>query len=109
MAGSRLWRFAYRFGGKQKQIARINQFHVAQLAHVLAKLKNTPEANGTLLDHSMILYGSGISDGNVHSHDDLPIILAGRANGTIRTGRHVRYAQATPLSNLHLAMLNRMG
>jgi len=99
-------------GGDQakcEQIRKINQFHIAQLAYLLGKLKAMPEGEGTLLDHSMILYGSGISDGNSHSHDNLPILLAGKANGTIKTGRHVRFPSETPLTNLYVSMLNRMG
>ena len=84
---------------KQEKIKKINQFHVAQLAYILGKLKSIPEGDGTLLDHCMIVYGSGISDGNFHLHDDLPILVAGKANGTIKTGRHIRYADATPLTN----------
>jgi hypothetical protein len=94
---------------KQEKIKRINQFHAAQLAHILGKLKGIPEGDGTLLDHCMIVYGSGISDGNSHSHDDLPILLAGKANGSIRTGRHIRYPSETPLTNLYVALLDRMG
>ena len=94
---------------KQEKIKKINQFHVAQLAYILGKLKSIPEGDGTLLDHCMIVYGSGISDGNSHLHDDLPILLAGKANGTIKTGRHIHYANATPLTNLYVAMLDRMG
>ena len=66
---------------KQQRIRKINQFHVAQLAYLLEKLKSIPEGSGTLLDHCLIVYGSGISDGNAHAHDDLPILLAGRGNG----------------------------
>ena len=94
---------------KQAKILSINRFHVAQLAYLLAKLKSTPDEDGSLLDHSMILYGSGISDGNSHRHDDLPILLAGRAAGTIKPGRHVRCAAETPLTNLYVSMLKRMG
>ena len=94
---------------KQEKIQNINQFHIAQLAYVLQKLKAIPEGDGTLLDHCMIVYGSGISDGNAHSHDDLPILIAGRANGTIKTGRHLRLHKETPLTNLYMAMLDRMG
>ena len=94
---------------KQEKIQKINQFHTAQLAYILQKLKSIPEGDGTLLDHCMILYGSGISDGNAHSHDDLPILLAGKANGTIKTGRHVRLPRETPLTNLYVSMLDRMG
>ena len=100
------------YGGdqfKQEKIKRINHFHVAQLAYILGKLKNIPEGDGTLLDHCIIVYGSGISDGNSHLHDDLPILLAGKANGTIKTGRHVRLPNATPLTNLYVALLDRMG
>src|SRR6202040_4126874 len=83
--------------------------HVQQLAYLLEKLKSIPEGDGTLLDHCMILYGSGISDGNAHNHEDLPILLAGKGNGTLKTGRHVRYPKETPLTNLYLSLLDRMG
>ncbi len=94
---------------KETKIRAINHFHVAQLAYLLRKLKSTPEGDGSLLDHSMILYGSGISDGNSHRHDDLPILLAGKGAGTIHTDRHIRCAAETPLSNLYVSMLKRMG
>ena len=94
---------------KPERIRKINQFHVAQFAYLLEQLKSIPEGPGTLLDHCMIVYGSGISDGNSHSHDDLPILLAGRGGGTIRTGRHIRYPKETPLTNLYVSMLDRMG
>jgi hypothetical protein len=94
---------------KHEKIRRINHFHVTQLAYLLAKLKSIPEAGETLLDHCMVIYGSGISDGNSHSHDDLPILLAGKANGTVKTGRHVRVPNETPLSNLYVSALHRLG
>jgi hypothetical protein len=94
---------------KQEKIQKINRFHTAQLAYILEKLKSIREGNGTLLDHCMILYGSGISDGNAHGHDDLPILLAGKAGGTVKTGRHVRLPSETPLTNLYVSMLDRMG
>jgi Protein of unknown function (DUF1552) len=94
---------------KQEKIQKINRFHTAQLAYILQKLKAIPEADGTLLDHCMILYGSGISDGNAHAHEDLPILLAGKANGTIKTGRHLRVPRETPLTNLYVSMLDRIG
>jgi len=75
----------------------------------LRKLKSIREGDGTLLDHCMIVYGSGISDGNAHSHDELPILLAGKASGTVKTGRHVRYRKETPMTNLYLSMLDRIG
>ena len=67
------------------------------------------EGDGTLLDHCMIAYGSGISDGNRHNHDDLPILLAGKGGGTLKAGRHVKYPRDTPLTNLYVSMLDRMG
>lgn len=94
---------------KKKKIAKINRFHVAQFAYFLEKLKSIPDGNGTLLDNSMIVYGSGISDGNAHAHDNLPVLLAGRGGGTLLPGRHVRHAKDTPMTNLYLALLERMG
>jgi hypothetical protein len=93
---------------KRAKIRDINRFHVRQLAYLLARLKAVPEGDGTLLDHGMVAYGSGNADGNAHNHDDLPILLAGRGCGTIKPGRHVRYPRETPLSNLWLALLDRM-
>jgi hypothetical protein len=94
---------------KQAKIRAINRFHVEQFAYLLGRLKSVAEGDATLLDRSMILYGSGISDGNSHSHDNLPILLAGKGNGTLRPGRHIRYPDETPLANLHLALLDRIG
>ena len=93
---------------KQAKISKINQFHVDQLAYFLERLKATPEAGGSLLDHAMVAYGSAIGDGNAHNHDNLPILLAGRGCGTLRPGRHVRYEKETPLNNLWLSLLDRM-
>jgi hypothetical protein len=92
---------------KQAKIAKINLFHMTHYAYLIERLKNIPEGDGTLLDHSMIVYGSGISDGNRHNHNDLPIILAGRGCGTVQPGRHVRYPDETPLTNLFISMLAR--
>jgi hypothetical protein len=94
---------------KKKKIATINQFHVRQFAYFLEKLKSIREGEGTLLDNAMIVYGSGISDGNAHNHNDLPVLLAGRGAGTLKSGRHVRFEQDTPMTNLYLSMLERMG
>lgn len=91
-----------------EKVAEINKYHMEQFAYFLGKLKATKEGDGTLLDHSMIVYGSGLSDGNRHQHDHLPLVLAGRGNGTIRPGRHVTYAAETPMANLYVAMLDRM-
>jgi hypothetical protein len=93
---------------KQAKISKINQFHIEQLAYFLEKLKSTPEASGSLLDHAMVAYGSAIGDGNAHNHDNLPILLAGRGCGTLKPGRHIRYEKETPLNNLWLSLLDRM-
>lgn len=93
---------------KKDKIRQINTFHVQQLAYLLDRLNSIPEGEGTLLDHSMVVYGSGNSDGNRHNHDDLPILLAGSGCGTIATGRHIRYPKETPLNNLWLALLERI-
>ncbi len=73
------------------------------------KLKATPDGDGTLLDHMTALYGSGLSDGNRHTHEDLPIVVAGRGNGSLTTGRYVQLAEQTPLANLFLALLDQAG
>ncbi len=94
---------------KQAKIQKINQFHISQLAYLLEKLKAVREGSGTLLDNCMIVYGGGISDGNRHNHDELPILLAGKGGGTVLPGRHVRFPRETPLTNLYVSMLDRMG
>lgn len=94
---------------KLDKIAQINRFHITQAAYLLGRLNAIREGDGTLLDHCMIAYGSGNSDGNRHNHDDLPILLCGGGSGTLRTGRHVRYRRDTPLNNLWLSLLERMG
>ena len=96
-------------GGKQQKIKKINRFHMDQFAYLMKKLKASREGSYSLLDNSMVLYGSGIGDGNRHNHHELPIILLGKGGGTIKPGRHVRYPKNTPLNNLYLAMLERMG
>ena len=93
---------------KKEKIRDINIFHTKQLAYLLTKLKSIREGDGTLLDHSMIAYGSGNSDGNAHNHEDLPILLAGGGCGTIKPGRHIQYAPETPLNNLWVSLLDRM-
>ena len=94
---------------KLNKIRRINRFHVAQLAYLLERLKSIREGEHTLLDNSMIVYGSGLSDGNAHNNENLPVLVAGRGGGTIDTGRHVRYEYETPVTNLFLSLLDRMG
>ncbi|MBL8213526.1 MAG: DUF1552 domain-containing protein [Bryobacterales bacterium] len=91
-----------------EKVRRINTYQVEQFAYWIEKLKSTPDGDGTLLDSAMVVYGSGLADGNRHTHHDLPVILAGRANGTLKPGRHLRYKTETPMTNLYLSMLERM-
>jgi hypothetical protein len=94
---------------KQMKIREINRFHMQQYAYLLERLSSIKEGEGTLLDHSMITYGGGLADGDQHAHDNLPLILAGNAGGTIQSGRHLRYAPETPMANLFVSMMHRMG
>ncbi|KAB2662713.1 MAG: DUF1552 domain-containing protein [Verrucomicrobia bacterium] len=94
---------------KIARMAKINAFHVSLFGEFLQKLKNTPEGNGSLLDHSLYLYGSGIGNPNVHDHTNLPIILAGGAAGGMKGNRHIRFKKPTPLANLHLTLLDKVG
>ncbi len=87
-----------------EKVAQINTYHLEQFAYFLGKLKSTPDGDGTLLDHSLIVYGSGLSNGNWHEHNNLPVLLAGQSGG-----RHITYPAETPMNNLHLALLDRMG
>jgi hypothetical protein len=91
------------------KFALINKYHVELLAYFLEKLKSTPDGDGNLLDHSMVLYGSSMSNGNQHDHAPLPLILAGGASGKLEGGRHLKSAAHTPASNLLLSMLNKLG
>ncbi|MDQ1472460.1 MAG: hypothetical protein QOJ99_3940 [Bryobacterales bacterium] len=90
------------------KVAKINAFHVSLFAYYLEKLKATRDGDGTLLDHSAILYGSGMGNPDIHDHVNLPILVAGGA-GKIKGGRHIRYAEPAPLANLHLTLLDRVG
>ncbi len=94
---------------KLAKIAKINQFHVSLFAEFLEKMRATPEGNGTLLDHSVYLYGSGMGDPNAHDHSNLPILVAGGAAANLQGNRHLRFETPTPLSNLHLTLLNKVG
>src|SRR5882724_1407117 len=91
------------------KVAKINAFHVSLFAYFLEKLKSTKDGNGTLLDHSVFLYGSGMGNPNVHDHVNLPILVAGGAAGKMKGGRHIRYVEPTPLANLHLTLLDKVG
>jgi hypothetical protein len=94
---------------KVARMAKINAFHVSLFAYFLEKLQATPDGDGTLLDHSLYLYGSGMGDPNIHNHVDLPILVAGGGAGARQGARHIRYAEPTPLANLHVTMLERAG
>jgi hypothetical protein len=94
---------------KIAKMAKINAFHVSLFAYFLEKLKATPDGNGSLLDNGLFLYGSGMGNPNVHDHVNLPILVAGGAAGRVKGGRHIRYAEPTPLANLHLTLLERAG
>jgi len=90
-------------------MAKINSFHVSLFAEFVLKLKKTTDGNGSLLDHSLYLYGSGMGNPNVHDHTNLPTIVAGGGAGKMRGGRHIQYDKPTPLANLHLSLLNKVG
>jgi hypothetical protein len=90
------------------RFAVLNRYHVTLFAHFLEKLRSTTDGDGSLLDHSLVLYGSGMSDGNQHNHTDLPIIVAGGASGRLKGGRHIRNPKDTAMSNLLLAMLDKL-
>jgi Protein of unknown function (DUF1552) len=91
------------------KVAKINAFHVELFAYFLDKLKNTKDGAGSLLDHTVYLYGSGMGNPDVHSHVNLPILVAGGAAGKVKGGLHIKYAEPTPLANLHLTLLDRVG
>jgi hypothetical protein len=93
---------------KRAKVAKIDTYHVQQLAYFLGKLRDTPDGEGNLLDNSMLLYGAGISNGNVHDHNPLPIVLAGGGGGQLEGGRHIRFND-DPLSNVVRAMLGKVG
>jgi Protein of unknown function (DUF1552) len=94
---------------KIARMAKINAFHVSLFAYFLEKLKATPDGQGSLLDHSLYLYGSGMGNPNVHDHVNLPVIVAGGGSVRLKGGRHLKYAEPTPLANLHLTLLERVG
>jgi hypothetical protein len=98
--------------GNQEKIAKvvvINTYHAKMFARFLEKLRSTSDGDGSLLDHTLILYGGGISDGNLHSHSPLPALIAGGAGMGLKGGRHLRYPDHTPMSNLLLTMLDKVG
>ena len=94
---------------KQQQYSKINRWHVAQFTRMLQKMRSIKEGSGTLLDNSLMLMASGMSDGNRHDPANLPVLLGGGGGGTLDSGRHIAYPQGTPLCNLHLSLLDRIG
>jgi len=94
---------------KLERLHKVNEYHFQQFAHLVAKLAATPEGDGTMLDHTLFLYGTGISDSNTHFHDDLPIAVVGGQKAGITGGRYVRHAKGTPIANLYLAILDTLG
>jgi len=96
-------------GEKLDKLIKIDQLHVSLFAYLLERLKSTPDGEGTLLDHSLVLFGSSLSESNIHTHDDLPIVLAGAANGQLKGNRHLVYPKETPLNNLFLNMFDMAG
>ncbi len=94
---------------KMARVAKINAYHVSLFAYFLGKLKATKEGNGSLLDNSLLLCGSGMGNPDVHDHVNLPIVVAGGAAGNLKGGRHIKYDQPTPLANLHLTLLDKVG
>jgi hypothetical protein len=91
-----------------ERVTKVNTHHMELFAGFLEKMKNTPDGDGSLLDHSIVVYGSGLSDGNRHTHEDLPVLIAGHG-GDFVLGRHVVYAKGTPMTNLYLTLLDRLG
>jgi hypothetical protein len=92
-----------------ENLTKINTYHVSLLAHFLEKLRSTPDGDGNLLDHSLVLYGSGMSNSNIHNHSPLPVLVAGGAAGKMKGGRHLKYPENTPMANLLLTILDKAG
>jgi hypothetical protein len=92
-----------------EKLVKIDELHVAMFAYLLQRLQETPDGDGTLLDHSLIVFGSSLSESNIHTHDDLPIVLAGGGNGQVKGNRHLVYPKETPLNNLFLNMFDVAG
>jgi hypothetical protein len=89
------------------EVEKIDRYHSEMFAYFLEKMRSTPDGDGSLLDHSIIVYGSALSDGNAHLHNDIPVLLAGGGGGKIKGGRHIRY-EGLPFSNLHVSVLDML-
>jgi hypothetical protein len=94
---------------KVAEFAKLNRYHVSLIPYFLQKLKDTPDGDGNLLDHSMVMYGSPMGDGNVHNHKRVPIFIAGHGGGTLKGNLHVRCKDSTPMANVYLTMLHKLG
>jgi len=94
--------------GNMDRFAQLNSYHMTKFAYFVDRLKKTPDGDGTLLDHSLVLYGSSLSDGNQHNFSPLPIVLAGNASGQLKGGRHLQFTKDTRMSNLLAAILNKL-
>ena len=92
-----------------EKLSKINNYHVSLFSSFVEKLKNTPDGDGSLLDHSAIVYGAGMSEGNGHVPLNLPIVIVGGASGEIKGGRHLKAAPGTPLANFHVSLMNKLG
>ena len=92
-----------------EKLMKIDELHVAMFAYLLGKLQDTPDGDGTLLDHSLVVFGSSLSESNIHTHHDLPIVLAGNANGQVKGNRHLVHPKETPLNNLFLSTFDLAG
>jgi Protein of unknown function (DUF1552) len=94
---------------KVAKVAKINHYHVTQFAYLLEKLQSTPDGDGSLLDHTIMMYGTGMGDCNAHDPRNIPLVLAGGRSAQLKGGRHLRYPKETPLANLHLTLLDKLG
>jgi hypothetical protein len=94
---------------KIAEFAKLNRYHVSLVPYFLNKLKNTPDGDGNLLDHSVVLYGSPMGDSNVHNHKRVPMLLAGHGNGAFKGNLHLKTAEGTPTANTYLTLLRRLG
>jgi hypothetical protein len=94
---------------KIAKVVKINHYHVTQFAYLLDKLRSTPDGDGSLLDHTIMMYGTGMGDCNAHDPRNIPLVLAGGHSAQLKGGRHIRYAKETPLANLHLTLLDKLG
>jgi hypothetical protein len=94
---------------RMEKCAKINHYHVSLFSEFVEKLRTTPDGDGSLLDHATILYGAGMSEGNGHVPRNLPLLLVGGGSGRLRGGRHIKYPDGTPMANMHLGLLDKLG